>query len=91
MITRVCKLLAPNYREGRKIIGRSELERREHYMRMIYSQLREQHPLLGMAYNIATLQKNTVIMLCMIGSESERPNEKGYLHPHPVVQVAVTH
>ena len=43
-----CELLAPTYREGRKIIGRSELERREHYMRMIYSQLREQHPLLQM-------------------------------------------
>ena len=44
-----CKLLAHNYRnEQRKIIGRSELERREHYMRMIYSQLREKHPLLQM-------------------------------------------
>ena len=43
-----CQLWAPTYREGRKIIGRSELERREHYMRMIYSQLREQHPLLQM-------------------------------------------
>ena len=44
-----CELQAPNSRnEQRKIIGRSELERREHYMRMIYSQLREQHPLLQM-------------------------------------------
>ena len=43
-----CQLLAPNYREGRRIIGRSELERRDHYMRMIYSQLREKHPLLQM-------------------------------------------
>ena len=44
-----CDLLAPNYRnEQRRIIGRSELERREHYMRMIYSQLRENHPLLQM-------------------------------------------
>ena len=44
-----CKLLAPTYRnEQRKIIGRSELERREHYTRMIYSQLREKHPLLQM-------------------------------------------
>ena len=43
------KLLAPNYRnEQRRIIGRSELERRERYMRMIYSQLREKHPLLQM-------------------------------------------
>ena len=43
-----CKLLAPTYRKGRKHIARTELERREHYMRMIYSQLREQHPLLQM-------------------------------------------
>ena len=44
-----CDLLAPTYRnEQRRIIGRSELERREHYMRMIYSQLRENHPLLQM-------------------------------------------
>ena len=43
-----CQLLAPNYREGRTHIARTELERREHYMRMIYSQLREQHPLLQM-------------------------------------------
>ena len=42
-------LLAPNYRdERRRIIGRSELERRERYMRMIYGQLREKHPLLQM-------------------------------------------
>ena len=43
-----CQLLAHNYREGRRHIARTELERREHYMRMIYSQLREQHPLLQM-------------------------------------------
>ena len=41
-----CKLLAHTYREGRRHIARTELERREHYMRMIYSQLREKHPLL---------------------------------------------
>ena len=44
-----CNLLHPTYRnERRQIIGRSELERRERYMRMIYSQLREKHPLLQM-------------------------------------------
>ena len=43
-----CTLLAPNYREGRRLVGRTELERREHYMRIIYSQLREQHPLIQM-------------------------------------------
>ena len=44
-----CDLLAPTYRDSRRrIIGRSELERREKYMKMIYGQLRENHPLLQM-------------------------------------------
>ena len=44
-----CNLLAPTYRdERRRIIGRTELERRESYMRMIHRQLREKHPLLQM-------------------------------------------
>ena len=41
-------LLAPTYREGRQHNARTELERRERYMRMIYRQLREKHPLLQM-------------------------------------------
>ena len=44
-----CDLLAPNYRdEQRRIIGRTEVERRESYMRMIQRQLREKHPLVQM-------------------------------------------
>ena len=44
-----CNLLAPNYRnEQRKLVGRTELERRAQYMQMIYRQLRENHPLLQM-------------------------------------------
>ena len=44
-----CNLMAPTYRdEKRRIVGRSELERRDEYMQMIYSQLREDHPLLQM-------------------------------------------
>ena len=43
-----CDLLAPTYREGGQLKARSELERREPYMRMIYSQLKEKHPLLQM-------------------------------------------
>ena len=44
-----CDLLAPTYRdEQRRIIGRTELERRESYMGMIHKQLREKHPLLQM-------------------------------------------
>ena len=44
-----CNLLAPNYRnERRRLVARSELERRDKYMQMIYSQLRKNHPLLEM-------------------------------------------
>ena len=43
-----CDLLAPTYREGQQHKARTELERREGYMRMIYRQLREKHPLLQM-------------------------------------------
>ena len=44
-----CNLLAPTYQdEQRRIVGRSELERRNQYMQMVYSQLRKDHPLLQM-------------------------------------------
>ena len=44
-----CNLLPPTYRNDRRqLIARSELERRDRYMTMIYSQLREKHPLLQM-------------------------------------------
>ena len=43
-----CNLLATAYRKGGRLLARTELERREHYMRMIYRQLRENHPLLQM-------------------------------------------
>ena len=41
-------LLQPAYPGGDRLLGRSELERREKYMKMIYSQLREKHPLIQM-------------------------------------------
>ena len=40
------KLLAPTYREGGQHKARTELERRERYMRAIYRQLRQKHPLI---------------------------------------------
>ena len=62
-----CKLLAPNYREGRRHIARTELERRERYMRMIYSKLRENHPLLQMIERCLDFPEN-------------RPNIRGVAH-----------
>ena len=41
-------LLAPNYRKGQQLKARTELERREKYMKVIHKQLREKHPLLQM-------------------------------------------
>ena len=43
-----CKLLAPNYREGGRLLGRTELERRDRYMNIIYRQLHENHPFCEM-------------------------------------------
>ena len=43
-----CDLLAPTYCVGGCVSARTELERREQYMRMIHGQLREKHPLLRM-------------------------------------------
>ena len=43
-----CNLLAPTYRENRRLLGRTELERRDKYMQKIYSQLRKDHPLIQM-------------------------------------------
>ena len=42
------KLLAPNYREDGEHKARTELERRDRYMRVIYGQLGEIHPLVQM-------------------------------------------
>ena len=43
-----CSLLPTAYRECGRLLARTELERREKYMRMICRQLREKHPLLQM-------------------------------------------
>ena len=44
-----CDLLAPTYRDKeKKIVGRSELERREKYIKIIYQQLTKTHPLAVM-------------------------------------------
>jgi len=44
-----CNLLAPTYRdERRRLVARTELERREPYMQKVYGQLREGHPLIQM-------------------------------------------
>jgi serine/threonine protein kinase len=43
-----CDLLAPNYRSGTILIGRTELERRERYMRTINRELHKTHPLVRM-------------------------------------------
>ena len=43
-----CQLLAPTYHEGVRHIARTELERRDQYMQIIYRQLRDNHPLVQM-------------------------------------------
>ena len=58
-----CNLLAPTYTNTRKLlVARTELERRETYMRKVYSQLPENHPLIEM------------IEQCLKNSPEDRPS-----------------
>ena len=57
-----CNLLAPTYTNtSRLLVARTELERRETYMRKVYSQLPENHPL------IETIEQ------CLKNSPGDRP------------------
>ena len=59
-----CDLLAPTFpdEQTRQLRARSELERRERYMRKVHSQLRREHPLVQM------------ITLCLKNIPEERPS-----------------
>ena len=58
-----CNLLAPTYTNtSRLLVARTELERRETYMRKVYSQLLEHHPLIEM------------IEQCLKNSPEDRPS-----------------
>ena len=58
-----CNLLHPTYRDDRRrLVARTELERRETYMRMVYSQLPENYPLIEM------------IEQCLENSPEDRPS-----------------
>ena len=58
-----CNLLAPTYRDDtRRLVARTELERRETYMRKVYNQLSENHPLIEM------------IEQCLENSPEDRPS-----------------
>ena len=58
-----CNLLAPTYRDNsRRLVARTELERRETYMPKVYSQLPENHPLIEM------------IEQCLENSPEDRPS-----------------
>ena len=56
-----CDLLAPTYRESGRLLGRTELQRRERYMRIIYGQLCKRHPLIQ-------------IIECSLDFPEHRPN-----------------
>ena len=58
-----CDLLAPTFpdEQTRQLRARSELERRERYMKKVHSQLRREHPLVQM------------ITLCLKNIPEERP------------------
>ena len=57
-----CNLFRPTYRDDRRLVARTELERRETYMRKVHSQLPENHPLIEM------------IEQCLENSPEDRPS-----------------
>ena len=58
-----CNILHPTFRDDRRrLVARTELERRETYMRKVYSQLSEKHPLIEM------------IEQCLENSPEDRPS-----------------
>ena len=57
-----CNLLAPTYQLNRRLVARTELERRDQYMQKIYSQLRKDHPLLQL------------IEMCLHNFPEDRPD-----------------
>ena len=85
-----CKLLAPNYREGGRLLGRTELERREHYMRMIYGQLRENHPLLQIIEGCLDFPENrpTIreVLHLMQQTRAEDRDEQADMHKLELLQ-----
>ena len=57
-----CNLLAPTYQLNRRLIARTELERREQYVQKIYSQLGKNHPLIQL------------IEMCLHNFPEDRPD-----------------
>ena len=57
-----CNLLAPTYHLNRRLVARTELERRDQYVQKIYSQLRKNHPLIQL------------IEMCLHNFPEDRPD-----------------
>ena len=57
-----CNLLAPTYQLNRRLVARTELERRDQYVQKIYSQLRKDHPLIQL------------IEMCLHNFPEDRPD-----------------
>ena len=62
-----CDLLAPTYRRGVQHIARTELQRREKYMKLIYSQLHKKHPLVQMIERCLDFPENRPTVAEVIG------------------------
>ena len=96
-----CNLLAPTYRnKHRKIVGRSELERRDRYMQKIYGELQKNHPLLQMIERCLDFPEDRPSIrevLCLLEQARSEVSDKQMemnklelvqaLHTHPSNQV----
>ena len=90
------QLLAPNYCDGQRYIARTELERRERYMKMIYSQLREQHPILQMIKSCLGIRPEyrprISEVLCLLEqARAENRDEQTEMNKLELLQALQTH
>ena len=82
-----CDLLAPTFRQGGRLLGRTELERRQKYMEIVYGQLHKEHLLVkviegcldfpekrpGISVILALLEQSRVL----IRDEGKHPTQCG--------------
>ena len=62
-----CDLLAPNYRKGFRHIARTELERRDEYVQIVYRELGKTHPLSKMIEQCLDFPENRPSVIDILG------------------------
>ena len=91
-----CNLLEPTYPDEKKIIvGRSELQRRDEYMQIIYSQLGQKHPLIQMIKGCLDFPKDRPVIsevLCLLEeARAEVRDDMMKMNKLELIQSLLTH